>query len=85
LGAEVRIDTIHGKETLKIPAGTQNGTEFVLKGKGAPSIRSEKLGDHKVTIYVKVPDKLSKKERELYETLAVESGVDVKTGGFSLF
>lgn len=85
LGGEVSVDTIHGKETLKIHAGTQNGTEFTLKERGAPSIKSDKLGDHKVTIYIKIPEKLTRKERELYEQLAAEGGVDVKSGGFGIF
>ena len=39
LGAEVEVPTVHGKVKLKIPAGTQTGTEFRLKGKGAPNVR----------------------------------------------
>lgn len=85
LGATVKVDTIHGKETLKVPSGTQDGTVLTIKGKGAPSLRSESLGDHKVTIRVKIPEKLSRKERELYEQLAGESGVEVSKGGFSIF
>lgn len=85
LGATVKVDTIHGKVDLKIPAGTQNGAEFTIKGKGAPSIKSDKLGDHQVTIQVDIPKKLSKKERELFEQLAAEGKIDVKSGGFGLF
>lgn len=84
LGATVKIETVHGKVNLKIPAGTQSGTEFTIKDKGAPSLRSEKLGDHKVTIHLKVPDKLTRREKELYEELAKESGVEVNKG-FGLF
>jgi molecular chaperone DnaJ len=85
LGATVSVDTIHGKAELKIPSGTQNGTEFTLKGKGAPSLRTEKFGDHKVMINVMVPDKLSKKERELYAQLAEQGKINVEKGGFNLF
>lgn len=85
LGAKLRVDTIHGKEELKIPAGVQNGTEFTLKGKGSPSLNSERLGDHKLTVEVKIPEKLTKKERELYQELAKEKGVKVNEGGFGLF
>ncbi len=85
MGATIKVDTIHGKESLKIPAGTQDGTELTLKGKGSPSLRSDTLGDHKVTIHVKIPEKLSRKERELYEQLAKEAGVEVNKGGFGLF
>jgi len=85
MGATIKVDTIHGKETLKVPAGTQDGTELTLKGKGSPSLRSESLGDHKVTIHVKIPEKLSRKEKELYEQLAAEAGVEVNKSGFGLF
>lgn len=81
LGATVTVDTIHGKAELKIPAGTQSGTEFTLKSKGAPTLRSETLGDHKVTIQVRTPKKLTKREKELYTDLADEAGVDVNKGG----
>lgn len=84
LGANVKIDTIHGKVSLKIPAGTQPGSEFSLKGKGAPSLKSDAMGDHKVTVHIKVPEKLSKKEKELYEQLAEAAGLDVNKG-FGLF
>lgn len=77
LGATIRVETIHGKQDLKIPAGTQSGTVFTLNGKGAPSLRSDKLGDHLITIQVETPQKLSKRERELYTELAKEKGVDV--------
>lgn len=84
LGGTVKVDTVHGKANLKVPAGTQSGTEFVIKGSGAPSLRSEALGDHKVTVQVKIPEKLSRREKELYEELAKEGGVDVSKG-FGLF
>lgn len=82
LGANIKVETVHGKVDLKIPAGIQSGTELTIKGKGAPSIRSDKMGDHIVKINVKIPEKLSKKEREIYEGLAKESGVNVKPEGF---
>lgn len=82
LGASVKVDTVHGKVDLKIPAGIQSGTELSIKGKGAPSIRSDKMGDHIVKINVKIPEKLSKKEKDVYEELAKESGVNVKPEGF---
>lgn len=83
LGTTVEVDTIHGKESLKIPAGTQNGTTFTLKSKGSSTLRSEKLGDHFVTISVDVPKKLTKKEKESYRKLAEDGGIEIKeTGGF---
>ncbi len=85
LGASIKVETIHGKENLKIPAGTQSGTVFTLKGQGAPSVRSEALGDHKVKIVLRTPEKLGKRERELYEELAKEGKIEVEKGGFRLF
>lgn len=85
LGATIKVDTIHGKESLKVPPGTQDGTVLTIKGKGSPSLKSEALGDHKLTLHLKVPEKLTKKEKELYEHLAGESGVEVTKGGFNLF
>lgn len=85
LGASLKVDTVHGRETLKVPASTQDGAVLTLKGKGAPSLKSDALGDHKVTIHVKIPEKVSKKEREIYEELARETGVEVNKGGFALF
>jgi molecular chaperone DnaJ len=81
LGTTMKVDTIHGKEELKIPAGTQNSTSFKIKGKGAPTLRSEKLGDHIITVIVDVPNKISKKEKTLYKQLAEDGGVDVKESG----
>lgn len=85
LGGTIKVDTIHGKESLKVPAGTQDGTVLTIKGKGSPSIKSETLGDHRVTLHLKVPEKLSRKERELYEQLAQEAGIEINKGGFGLF
>lgn len=83
LGTTIKVDTIQGKEELKIPAGTQTGTEFTLKGKGSVTLRSDKPGNHIVRVVVEVPKKLSKKERDLYHDLAEAGGVDVKeSGGF---
>ena len=50
---------------MKIPAGTQNGTDFKLSGHGVPSLRSESRGPHIVGIVVDTPTKLTKKQKEL--------------------
>ena len=81
LGATVKIDTVHGKAELKVPAGTQSGSEFVLRSKGAPNLKSEVLGDHKVTLHLETPRKLKKQDRELYEQLAESAGLNVDKGG----
>lgn len=63
LGDDIKVNTIHGEVDLKIPAGTQSGTEFKLRGKGIQG------ADHIVTIVVEVPTKLSREERKLIEEL----------------
>ncbi|MBG9978334.1 molecular chaperone DnaJ [Ruoffia tabacinasalis] len=85
LGDEITVPTVHGKVKLKVPGGTQTGTSFRLKGKGAPSIRGNFTGDQHVKVTVKTPTKLSEKERELFHSLAEESGQTVRAnneGGF---
>ncbi len=82
LGDEVQVKTVHGEVTLKIPAGTQPGKVFKLKGYGIQKLHSEEKGDHYVKVQVAIPTKLSKKERELYLELANESpGGAQKKGG----
>jgi molecular chaperone DnaJ len=61
------VPTLIGPVTLKVPAGTQSGKTFRLKGKGAP--RKGGHGDLLVTADVEVPSKVSKKERELLQQL----------------
>lgn len=68
LGNNIKIDTVHGQIDFKIPAGTQGEDVFTLKGYGI------KGGDHLVKIRVKVPRKLSSKEKNLYMELAREKG-----------
>ena len=60
LGGTVTATTLNGTTDLKIPAGTQPGTEFRLRGYGVPS-----RGDHYVTITIKIPTKLNKEEKKL--------------------
>jgi molecular chaperone DnaJ len=67
LGANIKVPTLDGPVTMKIPAGTQSGKTFRLKGKGAP--RKGGTGDLLVTVRVTVPSKLSKAERELLRQL----------------
>ncbi len=67
LGTEINVETVDGTIRMKIPAGTQSGTDFKLPEHGVPHIRSAKRGDHIVTIHVDTPTKLSKKQKELLE------------------
>ncbi|HKR82454.1 MAG TPA: molecular chaperone DnaJ [Candidatus Saccharimonadales bacterium] len=68
LGTEIDVETVDGPVRMKIPAGTQSGTDFKLSGHGVPHLRGATRGAHIVTIVVDTPTKLSKKQRELLES-----------------
>ena len=71
LGGTVEVETIDGKVKLKIPAGTQPGTIFKIKGKGAPILRKENArGDLYVKVNVDIPKRLKKEEKKLWEELS---------------
>ena len=78
LGDEIKVPTVHGAVKLKVPAGTQTGTTFRLRGKGAPSVRSGYQGDQHVTVNIETPKKLTDKQRELLKQFAKESGEEIK-------
>jgi molecular chaperone DnaJ len=73
LGAQVKVPTMNGAVTLKIPAGTSSGKTFRVRGRGFPR-KGGDAGDLLATVQVAVPQKLSKKEKELVESLAEASG-----------
>ncbi len=71
LGGEVQVPTLNGDVSLKIPPGTSSGKTFRLHGKGMPNPRSPKQRGHLLaTVQVQVPQRLSARERELFEELA---------------
>lgn len=79
LGAEVAVPTLDGEQTLKIPAATQPGKVFRLKGKGVPHLRrKDHRGDQLVVVNVEIPAKLTKEQRELFEKLAATLGTSVQ-------
>ncbi len=65
LGTEIDVDTVDGPIRMKIPAGTQSGTDFKLSDHGVTHLRKDSRGAHIVTILVDTPTKLSKKQQEL--------------------
>lgn len=67
LGTEIDVDTVDGNVRMKIPAGTQSGTDFKLTGHGVPHMRGSGRGAHIVSIIVDTPTKITKKQRELLE------------------
>ena len=67
LGTEIEVETVDGAVRMKVPAGTQSGTDFKLSGHGVPHLRSESRGPHIVTILVDTPTKLTKQQKELLQ------------------
>ncbi|HSM70558.1 MAG TPA: molecular chaperone DnaJ [Anaerolineales bacterium] len=78
LGAEIEVPTIDGDEKLSIPAGTQPGKVFTMRGKGVPYLRRKDRGNQKVIVNVAIPKKLNSEQRELFEKLAESLGTTVK-------
>ena len=82
LGTKVMVPTIEGDEEVEVKPGTQPGTEIKLRARGVPNLRRPQTrGDLHVLVDVAVPTKLSKKQRELLEQFAHESGEEVTPGG----
>ena len=77
LGAQIEVPTLNGRADLTIPAGTQYGQMFRLKGKGLPSLRSGQRGDEVVQVWIEVPAKLSKEHEELLRELARDDAQSV--------
>ncbi len=67
LGTEMDVQTVDGLVRMKVPAGTQSGSDFKLSNHGVPHIKGSSRGAHIVTVIVDTPTKLSKKQRELLE------------------
>jgi molecular chaperone DnaJ len=74
LGDEIEVPTLHGKVKLKVPAGTQTGTRFRLKGKGVPNVRGYGTGDQHVQVKVVTPTKLTDRQKQLLREFADISG-----------
>jgi molecular chaperone DnaJ len=76
MGAEIRVPTMDGEHTLKIPEGTQPGTAFRIRNKGVPILNGHGKGDLYVEVRVQVPSKLNKRQKELLQELDALSKVD---------
>ncbi|KPV64914.1 MAG: chaperone protein DnaJ [Candidatus Bathyarchaeota archaeon BA1] len=72
LGTEIYVPTLDGKARLRIPAGTQTGTLFRLKGKGVPNLHGWGRGDELVRVIVRTPTNLTRRQKELLVELAKE-------------
>lgn len=70
LGAEIEVPTIDGKVKYEIPEGTQTGREFILRDKGIPEVgNSRRRGNHRFTVVVETPTRLTKEQKELLRQL----------------
>ncbi|MBX9889223.1 MAG: J domain-containing protein [Flavobacteriaceae bacterium] len=71
LGGDITVDTFDGKVKLKVAAGTQNGAQIKLKGKGFPIYKKEKeFGDLYITYQIQIPKNISEKEKDLFKQLS---------------
>jgi molecular chaperone DnaJ len=67
LGTEIDVETVDGPVRMKVPAGTQSGTDFKLSGHGVPHMRGNGRGAHIITLLVDTPTKLTKQQQELLQ------------------
>ena len=78
LGGEVKVPTLEGEASLKIPSGTQSETIFRLRGRGIPNLRNRQRGDELVKVKVQVPKDLTDRQKKMLLELAKEMGTDLK-------
>ena len=74
LGAEVEVPTLGGRAKIRVPAGTQTGSVFRLRGKGMPRLQGIGAGDLHAKVKIKTPSSLTDRQKQLLEALAVEFG-----------
>lgn len=77
LGSEIEVPTLEGDEKLRIPAGTQPGRIFRMRGKGVPHLQRNGRGDQLVVISIDIPKSLTSEQRELFEQLSETLGSEV--------
>jgi molecular chaperone DnaJ len=84
LGAELEVPTMTGKANIKMPAGTQTGTIFRLKGRGVKSVQGYGVGDLHVRVTVEVPTHLNGAQRAKLQEFAelCDSSVNPQSRGF---
>lgn len=70
LGAMVDVPSLNGTKQLKIPAGTQNGNVFRIKGEGLPDLRTRRQGDELVKVMIEIPKNLTSKQEKLLREFA---------------
>ena len=77
LGSEIDVPTLEGDEKLRIPAGTQPGRVFRMRGKGVPHLQRNGRGDQLVVISIGIPKSLTSEQRDLFEQLSETLGSEV--------
>jgi molecular chaperone DnaJ len=84
LGDEIEVPTLYGKVKLKIPAGTQTGTNFRLRGKGVKNVHGRGQGDQHIKIKIVTPKNLTEKQKQLLRDFSEISGTmpDEQQDGF---
>jgi len=78
LGAEIDVRTLNGEQPLKVPAGTQTGTVFRVRGQGMPVLGGRGRGDLFVSVSVVTPRSLTREQRKLLEQLAKIETTDLE-------
>jgi molecular chaperone DnaJ len=69
LGGRLDVETLHGSQTVQVPAGSQPSERIVLKGMGVPELQGSGKGDHVIHVRVTIPRKLDAKARQALEDL----------------
>ena len=82
MGAEIEVPTLEVVAKVKIPAGTQSHASFRLKGKGIVRLGTRRKGDQIVVVNLKVPKKLTQRQKELMEEFATLES-DAETSSFT--
>ncbi len=77
-GTQIEVPTIDGRAKIKIPAGTQSGKVFRLKGKGFPSVQGYEKGDQLIQVNLWTPQEVSDTEKIMLETLAKSDNFEPK-------
>ncbi|WP_047151390.1 molecular chaperone DnaJ [Aneurinibacillus tyrosinisolvens] len=85
LGDEIEVPTLDGKVKLKVPAGTQTGTKFRLRGHGVPYLNRSGKGDQHVKVVIITPTKLTDRQRELLREFGELSGEETHGNGETSF
>ncbi|MFD1471193.1 molecular chaperone DnaJ [Companilactobacillus mishanensis] len=85
LGDEIDVNTVHGPVKLTVPSGTQTGTSFRLRGKGAPVLNSKSIGDEKVTVNIVTPRKLSGDQKEALKKFSEAGGNKIREKDSNFF